>query len=521
MIARSSRTATPDGVLLCGPWPVPRYSIFEIVRSLLADLHRRGRKVCYLCDGFGLRDQLGPDAVCFLEFPEDEPFDWETAFRQKRDYSSLSALLEEDRQRSPSLLAQVGIVQTHLDQLVFGSGHPQNSKQFEQVLAAYLSGRTGQRPRLIRARHDDMEGNLTGLMRLSGIDYVALDRAGREKILAGEVDLWTVVPEHVARNRELLRSWGFDDKSLDEAAHHAWWCLHQLYRWRHEVAHFDAVVLLTRKEVDDVRALLLCDETRNLTAVHNAASFVPSSRDRIDQLLYDYHHHRGLACYRGSRLDREPIAFTPADRKVTFVGRTTRAKGPYEVAESLRNLYHSGRKNVRGIFVGDFWPELRREITAVDPDHAGEYLLFTGPVTNVNELASLYAFGDLTALASHYEPMALVGLESYLMGTPCVVTEGTGAGDAYVDNPRRHGLEIARPVRRRHREGIARYHGVDVGSLMEQIAFLIDNPLTAWQMAEDGRRFVQEHYSVERMGEKYLELYDLLLAGAPADQLRA
>ena len=95
-----------------------------------------------------------------------------------------------------------------------------------------------------------------------------------------------------------------------------------------------------------------------------------------------------------------------------------------------------------GIFVGTFGPDVRRALAAVDPDHASRYLLFTGPVHDVDVLASLFAFGDVTAIPSHSDSFPVVGLESYRMGTPCVVTEGTGAGEAYLDNPRRHGVEM-------------------------------------------------------------------------------
>jgi glycosyltransferase involved in cell wall biosynthesis len=521
MTAPPPRKGRPNGVLICGPWPHPRVAIFSIVSALIATLNRAGRSVLYLCEGFGFRDFLGPDAVCVVTIPGDEPFDWRAAFARKMVFPSLSAFLAEDRDRPRSLLAGVGILHLHLDKLVFESDHPENSKAFDRTVTDYLAARTGGRPLLVRTRYDDMQGNLDGFMRLTGIDYLSLDRGGRQALLGGAVDLAPVVQDHVHRHRDRMRSWDWGEGFIDEVIHHARWRLHQLCRWRHEITHFDAVVCLTPLDAEEARALLLCEAARNLTAVHAVASFEPAHPGRVDQLLHAYHRRRGLACYRGARDDREPVAFAPADQKILFVGRATRIKGCHELAESIRDLYHSGRRNIRGIFVGDFWPELRRQLAAVDPGHAEEYLLFTGPVYDVDVLAALYSFGDVTAIPSHYEPFALVGLESYQMGTPCVVTEGTGAAEAYLDNPRRHGLDIARPVRRLHRDGIERYYGVDVGSLTEQLAFLIDNPHIARQMAEDGRRFVQEHYSAGRMGAKYLELYDLLLAGGQPDQLTA
>jgi glycosyltransferase involved in cell wall biosynthesis len=519
MTVSPSHSARPDAILLCGPWPHPRIAVFTLLCELMTVLNRLGRTVYYVCDGYGLREHLGRDAVCLVEVPPDRPFDWTSAFAQKRVYPSLAALVDDDRRRGPGLLERVGVIHGNQDQLIFESDHVGNSTQYERTLADAVAARAGRRPRVIRTRYDDLQGNLDGFMRLTGIDYVALDRAGREKVLGGETDLRPVVAEHVRRHRELMRSWRWGEAFIDEAIHHAWWRLHQLGRWRYEVTHFDAVVCLTPLEVDSNRELLLCERADNLTHIPCGSSFAPNDKARADQLLYDYHHRQGLRCFRGGGAERESIAFAPEDKKVVFVGRATAIKGIYELAESLRNLYHSGRRSVRGILVGPFWPELRRELAAVDPTHAHEYMLFTGPVEDLDVLAALWAFGDVSAIPSHYEPFGLVGLESYRMGTPCVVTEGTGAGEAYLANPRRHGIDIALSVRRRHRDGIMRYYGVDVESLTEQLTFLIDHPPVARRLAEDGERFVREHYSAERMAAQYSALYDLLLDGEPACRL--
>jgi glycosyltransferase involved in cell wall biosynthesis len=508
----TSRASRRDTVLVCGPWPSRRYSVFTVAQALLAGLHDLGRPVVYLCDAYGVRDRLGPEAVCVVDVPADRPFDWRAAFARKFVYRDLGAFLAADRAGSPGLLRHVGVVHTFKDSLILGSSHAANSTHFERTLADHVRSLTGRPPRLVRTREDDVQGNLDGFMRLTGIDYAALDGPGREALLRGDADLRPFVQAHVERNRDLMHSWGWGDALLDEAIHHAWWRVHQLRRWRHEITYFDAVVCLTDRDASANRELLCLPDARNLAVIHNSSPFEPADQRRVDRLLYDYHHRAVLSCYRGAGGDRQRIPFRAAHKKVLFVGRAARAKGSYEFAESLRELYHAGRRDVVGIFVGEFWPGARAELAALDRSgRAAEYLFFTGSVRDVDELAALFAFGDVTAVSSHYDAFPLVGLESYRMGTPCVVTEGTGAGEAYLDNPRRHGVEMARPVRRRHQGGIARYYGVDVGSLTEQIAFFIDNPRAAWGMGEDGRRFVRENYSTERMAAKYEELYAQIL----------
>jgi glycosyltransferase involved in cell wall biosynthesis len=509
----------PDTVLMCAPWPQPRIAVFMLVHDLIAILNRLGRSVVVLCEGCGVRDHLGPNAICFLEFPADEPFDWEAGFCAKRLYPSLSAFLDEDRARAPSLLANVGVLHAHQDQLIFDSAHPHESKNFDRRLADYLTERTGRRPRLVRTRYEDLQGNLDSLMRMTGIDYVALGRGQREQILNEIIDFQPIVGEHVRRHKDWMARWGWSEAFQSEILHHVWWRLRQLVRWREEVRNYDAVVCLTRTEVDQTRDFLLAESARNLTSIPCGSAFAPQSQARMRRLLDGYRNHEGLTCWRGAEGEWETVSLPPEGQKVVFVGRSFWIKGVFELVESLRDLYHSGRKSLRGILVGDFPWGYREELAAIDPAHAHEYLLFPGWVEDPDVLAALFALGDVTALPSHSEAFALVGIESYRMGTPCVVTEGTGAGEAYLTEPRKHGFDIARPVRRRNKEGITRYYGVDVASLTAELAFLLDHPAEARRMGEDGERFVRQHYSIERMGARYNELYNLLLAGEPADRL--
>ncbi len=165
----------------------------------------------------------------------------------------------------------------HQDQLLLESPHPHESVHFDIRLADYLTERTGRRPVLVRTRYEDLQGNLDGFMRMTGIDYVALGREEREQILNEGIDFAPVVGEHVRRQHDAMASWGWDEAFQAEVLDHALWRQRQLARWRREVIEYDAVVCLTRSEVDQTRDFLLADEARNLTSIHAGSDFAPEA----------------------------------------------------------------------------------------------------------------------------------------------------------------------------------------------------------------------------------------------------
>jgi glycosyltransferase involved in cell wall biosynthesis len=126
-------------------------------------------------------------------------------------------------------------------------------------------------------------------------------------------------------------------------------------------------------------------------------------------------------------------------------------------------------------------------------------------------LASLYALADVTALVSHADAFALVGLESYLMGTPCVVTEGTSMAEVYLDRPPREGAPIALGVARPARSGTHRYFGIDVDSLVHQLTTLIQDQPLARRLGQAGKAYMQKYHTYHRMGDDYEAMYNRLL----------
>ena len=276
-----------------------------------------------------------------------------------------------------------------------------------------------------------------------------------------------------------------------------------------EQREIDAVVSLTGRGMRELTEFF-GRAGGSLVVVNNGTSFKPECPSRVETLLRGYRSRSGLLVHRGGDRHAERFSFGAGDRIVLFVGRSVPEKGIYELAEALKLVHHRSRGKVRGIFVGAFESKVRQQLSAIDPAGARDYLLFTGQVADNDVLAALYALGDATAMVSHFEAFGLSAAESYLMGTPCLVTEGTSAADAYLDGPGRLGMRIALPVARPHREGLRRFSGVDVDSLASQLHSILFDDGLARRLGEDGKAYVQHHFSYQMMGDRYLELFDRL-----------
>jgi glycosyltransferase involved in cell wall biosynthesis len=363
---------------------------------------------------------------------------------------------------------------------------------------------------IVRRRPDDIQGGLSRFMRLTGIDLISLANRDGAGILEGQLDLQPIVDNHVTRHQAELKATGVTDDELAHAIDHVRWVVHQWGLWAREQRELDAVVSQTERGMRELAAFFGARAGEGLTFVHNGISFKPECSTRVEALVEEYRRRSGLLVHRGDAPHKERFTFHPRDKVVLFVGRSVPSKGIYELARALRLLHRQSNGRVKGLFVGHFGTWVRRQLAAVDPDQARDYLLFTGRIWDHDVLASLYAFGDVTALASHVEPFAHTVLESYLMGTPCVVTEGTSAADAYLDEPRRHGVEFALPVARPQHDGIRRYFGVDVNSLARQLHSVLYDDGLARRLGRDGKAYVQRHYNDRRMGDRYLELFDRL-----------
>jgi glycosyltransferase involved in cell wall biosynthesis len=516
-------------ILMWGVWPDPRAGgICSVVHDLVKRLNELGRNVILATDVRGL-PSLGPERLFVIWAPGDRPFDWRVAVDRGRIYAGFRHLARADRLGTlgggADRLARVGVIHYHGDAFWpedSPGGGPGRSHRLD-VVASYVAARSGRRPRVVRTRHDDVQGGLDVFMRLTGIDPLMLPGPERCALWGGGTNLEPIVHNHVGRHRAALAAEGWSDVELKRSIHHVAYFLNYARICQREVRQVDAVVCLTDRAAGELAALVKVDIESDeagggaiLVSIANGSSFEPRSRRRVDDLVDGYRGAPGLVCHRGAATLAERVHLGPCDRIVIFVGRCHRSKGIYELALALRRLYHQNATNlkcvtIKGIFVGDFDLSARRELASTDAERAGDYLLFTGRIGDPDTLASLYALANVTALVSYADAFALVGLESYLMGTPCVVTEGTSMAEVYLERPTREGAPIALGVARPAGGGTHRYFGVDVDSLVHQLNTLIHDEPLARRLGQNGGSYMRKHHSHRRMGNDYEALYNRLL----------
>jgi glycosyltransferase involved in cell wall biosynthesis len=504
-------------ILVFGPWPDPRSSgISSLVHDMLRAFNAAGRDVLYLAEDQQRRPDE-PENLQVMSVPAARPFDWREALASRVFVRDLDHLALADRLGAlpggADQLASVGVIHYHGDDFIPRGSDQQPDPVVNRYdrLAAHVAARAGVRPVIVRTRHEDVQGDLNRFMRLTGIDYVALPEAGKRAILSGQVDLAPTVAATVAAHRDTLRVTGFSDGDLDRALDHVYWAVGHWRLWRREQAEIDAVVHVTHRMRRECEEALLNDRLDRAHVVFNGSDFGPGSLTGFEQTLAGL-HGRGLACHRGDGEEVERVGFGPDDRRVLFIGRPVHSKGIDELAEALAVLYHRHDRRIKGLYVGAFDRGVRRRLASVDPAAAGDFLLFPGYTQDPDRTAAYFAFGHVTAVASHADAFPMTGLESLNTGRTCVVTAGTSAAEPFLERPARDGTTIALAVDRPSTSGVARYHGVDVASLVRALETLLFDDDLSRRLAASGRAYAAQHYTGRRMGDDYLRLFDDLLA---------
>jgi glycosyltransferase involved in cell wall biosynthesis len=213
-----------------------------------------------------------------------------------------------------------------------------------------------------------------------------------------------------------------------------------------------------------------------------------------------------LAAFEGSdekrRVFRDECGVKAAELLVGFVGRLTDIKDvPLYLHVAARVRENAGHTNLRFVIVGDGHLRPRLETEARDLGIEGS-VTFLGNRTDID---FVYAGLDIVALTSLNEGTPLSLIEAMAARRPVISTIVGGVRDLLGST-----VEEAAGFRICER-GI----GVDSrspGDYTRGLIYLAENERLRKSLAENGRKFVEEQYSKERLVRDVTQLYRTLTA---------
>lgn len=129
------------------------------------------------------------------------------------------------------------------------------------------------------------------------------------------------------------------------------------------------------------------------------------------------------------------------------------------------------------------------------PENYREKILLLGQLNDVESVINVLDVGVLaTNSRNHEEGISNAILEYMLMAKPVVATFGGGTPEVVVDNETGFLVPPLRP-----------------DLLAEKIEFLLDNPSIRTQLGTAGKERIKNHFSLQIMEERYIQLYKSIL----------
>jgi colanic acid/amylovoran biosynthesis glycosyltransferase len=198
----------------------------------------------------------------------------------------------------------------------------------------------------------------------------------------------------------------------------------------------------------------------------------------------------------------DPQAFAPRTRpapvagepfRLLFVGRLSAAKGPHILVEAIDLLRALGRQ-VEVTIVGD--GPIRPALQAFIAERGLEREIRLVGACNHDRVALYYAQSDAFVLTSFAEGVPVVLMEAMASGLPCVSTWITGVPEL-IDNEI-EGLLVPPAAPQQVAAAIVR---------------LMDDPLLAKRLGEQGRAKVIAAYDLTRNSQRLAEVFQVYLAG--------
>ena len=243
-------------------------------------------------------------------------------------------------------------------------------------------------------------------------------------------------------------------------------------------------------------AVIVTDEalepavTRHLDASPGQVRVIPNGIDLVAVA--------GLAGPADGRLIRERHGIGPGETVLLSVARIERNKGLDVLADALAQIAradapltrHGWRWIVAG--TGPFKHDLER---VVDARGLGRHVQLTGRVSD-RDLHAWYEAATLFVHPTRYEGSSLVTLEAMAHRKPIVATTAGGLPDKV--HPRINGW-LAPPG--------------DAAALAAALTEAVSDPVRLLGMGAESRRLVESRFAWSVLIDRYLDLYQELLAG--------
>ena len=177
---------------------------------------------------------------------------------------------------------------------------------------------------------------------------------------------------------------------------------------------------------------------------------------------------------------------------ILFMGRLNPIKGPDLLLRAFCALGVQ-RGEYRLVFAGpdEGMLPMLREIAA--SHQLQERILFTGYLGGADK-ASAYRASSFLAVPSRQEAMSIVALEAGIVGKPVLITDRCGFAEVALC---RGGMMVP----------------ASVDGLRGGLEMMLNNPDELKTMGESLREYVTEHFTWGVISDKYIKLYEQILAG--------
>ncbi len=196
---------------------------------------------------------------------------------------------------------------------------------------------------------------------------------------------------------------------------------------------------------------------------------------------------------------RKALGVSPEAWVVCNVGHLTTRKAQEVLVEAMARV-HAQLPSAHCWIVGrpEIEPTTARAVRqTVDTCDAHTYVSLLG---HRRDIAGLLAASDIFVLSSRQEGFPITILEAMAGGKPVVATDVGGCAEAVV-----------------HRETGLIVPPEDPQALAEALQYLLEHPDEARAMGEAGHRRVEEHFTVETMVRRHIEVYAEVRANAGRD----